>query len=931
MTPQDDPRTNPAGHPAWKVWSNPIFRRYRRSRLRGRDLALGCCITFLISAFIIGIATSFGIRAEAEPVSAARSAIIPLLVLQGFILFIMGTAQVSGGMITERDEGGVDYQRLVPMSPLGKVLGYLFGLPVREYVLAAVSLPFTAWALARGQVPFSAWAPVYWVLATTAIAYHSTGLLTGTVVRNRRWAFLISIGLVFSLYTIIPQLARFGLVFFKYLTITPVLEESLPDLLPGNAGAALKVGRQFFPTAKFFNLDLPEALFTTFSQAGLVFLFLGMLRRKWQREEAHLLSKSWAVGALVWVQVLLLGNALPLIDPGDLFPSRNFRLMMLPGQDWVPTQGEALAMISIYGGFTAGLVCVLAGIVTPTLEHQVRGWRRARNQGLDRLPPGSDSASGRLVTLLMAMGGAVGWFLFTRELLGSRWFPGHQAGFEVLAIYGLVLVAVCGSFQALLDTRGGRAMTLAMIFVGVLPLLVGAIVGGIGDRYVHSGLWIAGLSPISLPLSAPVALLSITESDVLPVLPIRGVARFGWIVWTLVCLELLRRQHLHRKALSTRIPGGEGLTVRELGTSDRDLERFWHVMVGISGAQPACVLPLRVEVAGVLGSGNPFWSQARRRLWIVERGGRPVGRIAGIVSDEHQRIHGAGTAFFGHLECEDDPEAARALFDAVSGWARAQGCQRLLGPMNPNINEECGLLVSGFDRANSVMMPHNPPHLPRLVEAEGFVKAKDLLVFDIDLAKSPTGRLERFREAAGRRAPEVRLTPVTRRNLSRLLPALKAIYNEAWERNWSAVPMSGPEIDFLARRLQPLLVEGLVWLAESSGQPAGLLLAIPDVNEALGPLRGELLRPALFRALPVLLGWRRPERFRLVALGVTAGHRRRGIEGMMFAETLAAARRLGFRRCEASWILEDNRAVQQMVAVFEGTEVQRYRLYERPV
>jgi GNAT superfamily N-acetyltransferase len=164
-----------------------------------------------------------------------------------------------------------------------------------------------------------------------------------------------------------------------------------------------------------------------------------------------------------------------------------------------------------------------------------------------------------------------------------------------------------------------------------------------------------------------------------------------------------------------------------------------------------------------------------------------------------------------------------------------------------------------------------------------------------------------------------------------MLPALKAIYNEAWERNWSAVPMSGPEIDFLAQRLKPLLVEGLVWLAESSGQPAGLLLAIPDVNEVLGPLRGELLRPALLRALPVLLGWRRPRRFRLVALGVSSPYRRRGIEGMMFAETLAAARRLGFERCEASWILEDNQAVQQMVAVFEGVEVQRYRLYGREI
>ena len=108
---------------AWRLWENPVLRRYVRSRLRSRDLGVGLCITLVLSTFIVGLSSSIGIRTESDPVSAARSAIIPLLVLQAFILFVMGTAQVSGGMITERDEGSVDYQRLVPMAPLTKVLG----------------------------------------------------------------------------------------------------------------------------------------------------------------------------------------------------------------------------------------------------------------------------------------------------------------------------------------------------------------------------------------------------------------------------------------------------------------------------------------------------------------------------------------------------------------------------------------------------------------------------------------------------------------------------------------------------------------------------------------------------------------------------------------------------------------------------------------
>ncbi|MEY4325743.1 MAG: hypothetical protein RIS24_1914, partial [Verrucomicrobiota bacterium] len=37
---------------AWRLWENPVLRRYVRSRLRSRDLGVGLCITLVLSAFI---------------------------------------------------------------------------------------------------------------------------------------------------------------------------------------------------------------------------------------------------------------------------------------------------------------------------------------------------------------------------------------------------------------------------------------------------------------------------------------------------------------------------------------------------------------------------------------------------------------------------------------------------------------------------------------------------------------------------------------------------------------------------------------------------------------------------------------------------------------------------------------------------------------
>lgn len=146
-------------------WSSPIFRRYLRSRLRPQALGAWLLVTLILAGFLyFSFRTGFRYRGQMTIADAERAAIIPLLVLQALILFFLGTGQVAAGITAEADEGTPDYQRLSPLTPLKKVMGYLFGLPVREWCLFAATLPFSAWAIWKGEVPASNWVPVYLVL-----------------------------------------------------------------------------------------------------------------------------------------------------------------------------------------------------------------------------------------------------------------------------------------------------------------------------------------------------------------------------------------------------------------------------------------------------------------------------------------------------------------------------------------------------------------------------------------------------------------------------------------------------------------------------------------------------------------------------------------------------------------------------------------------
>jgi hypothetical protein len=368
-----------------------------------------------------------------------------------------------------------------------------------------------------------------------------------------------------------------------------------------------------------------------------------------------------------------------------------------------------------------------------------------------------------------------------------------------------------------------------------------------------------------------------------------------------------------------------------LSRNPRDVLRFLKVSYGIYRDDPNWVAPLLMDLKKVFTDANPLFEHAVMQLWVATRNGRDVGRIAGIIDRNHNHVAKEPAAFFGFFESVDDAVVSRRLFETVIGWTRQAGLKRLLGPMNPTTNDECGLLVEGFDSPPVIMMTYNPRYYVKLVEAAGFRKAKDLLAFHMDLAKIPMDRLGRIATKIKQRNPNLVFRPVRRKTLQQDLVKIKQIYNAAWQDNWGFVPMTDAEMDFMAARLKPLLMEGLIWLTEAGTEPVGFLLALPDYNVPLKPLQGRLLTPKLLGFIPYLLGWKCPPRTRVITLGVTEKYRAKGLESAMLIEGLKVGINAGVTESEASWILEDNVMMCRMLEAIGGRVYKTYRLYERQV
>ncbi|MBM7116480.1 N-acetyltransferase [Archangium primigenium] len=347
---------------------------------------------------------------------------------------------------------------------------------------------------------------------------------------------------------------------------------------------------------------------------------------------------------------------------------------------------------------------------------------------------------------------------------------------------------------------------------------------------------------------------------------------------------------------------------------------------------PNWVPPLEMERRDFMDPRkNPFFQFGEVEFFLARREGEVVGRIAAVNNPRYNSFQKTNVGFFGLFECVNDTAVAGALFDAASEWLRARGFTSVLGPMSYSTNHEVGLLVDGFGTPPSIMTTYNPSWYAALLEAHGFTKAKDLYAWELSAATPPPEKVARVAEKI-RQREGVTVRTVNLKDFDAEVKRIKTMYNAAWENNWGFVPMTEAEFDHLAQELKQMVRPELVLIAEVKGEPVGFGLTIPDANEALKAANGRLTTFGLPIGLAkLLLASRRIRRLRLVLLGTVAGYRRRGLDAILYLDTLRKARELGFEGGEISWTLEDNHLVNRAIESMGGQRSKTFRVYERPL
>ncbi len=330
-----------------------------------------------------------------------------------------------------------------------------------------------------------------------------------------------------------------------------------------------------------------------------------------------------------------------------------------------------------------------------------------------------------------------------------------------------------------------------------------------------------------------------------------------------------------------------------------------------------------------LSPKNPYFSHALWQGWIARRNGHPVGRISAQIDRLYLQCHKNRTGFFGLLEAIDDDEVFAALLIQAENWLKNHGMENIQGPFNLSINQECGLLMEGFDRPAVVMMPYNPLFYARQVESHGYTPAKDLLAYLLDAEIPPP---KAARNLAAKAAQELHVRPLNRKHLQQEFETLRKIFNDAWSQNWGFVPFTHEEFAEMAKTLSYVIQDDFVQIAEHHGEAVGMIIAVPDLNQLLIDLKGRLLP---FNWIKLLWRWKHayPESGRVILMGIRSQYKD-SLIGAAIAYLLIEALRKpvlerGMRQMELSWILEDNERIRGVIESLGARCYKRYRIYQK--
>jgi len=375
------------------------------------------------------------------------------------------------------------------------------------------------------------------------------------------------------------------------------------------------------------------------------------------------------------------------------------------------------------------------------------------------------------------------------------------------------------------------------------------------------------------------------------------------------------------------------LTIEKVDTHDRSqVKRFVKLPYRLFKDCPQWVPLIDIDAYTYLNrEKHPFHEHSVVEFFMAVRDGEDVGRIAVIENKPFNKYHKTHKANFYFFDCEDDLDAAAALFGAVFEWAKSYGLDEVVGPKGMGPLDGYGILVLGHEHRNTMtMLNYNHAYYQRLVEAQGFEKEVDFVscFLPADKFQIPD-RVERITQHVMERGGLQIKKFKNKKELIWWAPRIGRAYNNAFVNNWEYYPLTQREIDFVVNNIMTIADHRLIKVIIHGDDVVGFLFAFHDISAALQRSRGRLFP---FGIIDILLELKRTDTVSVNGMGILPEFQGHGGNAVLYSEmghSLLDFKQ--FKHVEMTQVAESAVQMRADLKNLNGVEYKNHRVYHKRI
>lgn len=325
---------------------------------------------------------------------------------------------------------------------------------------------------------------------------------------------------------------------------------------------------------------------------------------------------------------------------------------------------------------------------------------------------------------------------------------------------------------------------------------------------------------------------------------------------------------------------------------------------------------------------NRAFSYCDTIMLLAYRGGRPVGRIMGIIHRRYNEYRKEKTARFGYLETYEDKEVVHALLARIESWAQSKGMVKVVGPYGFSDQDPEGFLIKGFENRATIATYYNFEWMPRFIEEAGYSKDIDYFVYKIIIPKELPDFYKKIYERVMKRGGFTILEFKKRRELKPWVRPILSLMNECYLAGeiYGYAPLDEKEMDELAKRYLPVIDPRFVKVVLKEQEPVAFIVGIPDMTAGIQKAKGRILP---FGFIHILRAAKKTKQLDLLLGAIKEKYRGMGLDVLMGVKMLVSAWEAGFAIIDTHHEMEANVLVRGEMERMGGEIYKIYRVYQK--